>query len=69
MYVARTKALISCAFVYAHAKSRFYHDQAQLFKHKKTCFCHMQNQSTQDRLSVIMCLCFSMPNLSSTAYI
>ena len=36
-YVAKTKALISCTFVFAYAKSRFSHDVAHLLVHVCCC--------------------------------
>ena len=34
IYVAKTKALISQAFVFAYTKSRFSHDEAYFIIHK-----------------------------------
>ena len=36
-YVAITKAMISCTFVFAYAKSRFSHDVAHLLVHVCSC--------------------------------
>ena len=37
MYVVKTKALISCVFVFAYAKSRFSHDEAHFNVQLENC--------------------------------
>ena len=64
IYVAKTKALISfaitakliCVFVYAYAKSRFSHDEAQIRQNISACApCHYDTCSCNKTAVFIDC--------------